>query len=126
MKRLALCLIALFALAGLAMADTDVSGRWTGTFKMLGPGGQSEDGEALLVLKQAGSEITGSLGPNDGEQHKITKGKIEGEKITLESADGAITIYFELVVKDGHITGDAHAERDGRKMQAKLDVTKAK
>jgi len=126
MKRLTFCLLAVFALAGLALADTNVTGRWTGTFAMIGPNGETNDGEALLVLKQTGSDISGTVGPNEGEQHQITKGTIEGDKITLESADGAIVIHFALVVKEDRITGDAHAERDGRKMQAKLDVKKQK
>jgi len=46
----------------------------------------------LLILKHTGSEVTGTVGPHDGEQHAITKGKIEGDKITLESADGGMAL----------------------------------
>jgi hypothetical protein len=39
----------------------------------------------VLALKQSGGEITGSVGPNADEQALIQKGRIEGNKITMES-----------------------------------------
>jgi hypothetical protein len=112
--------------AGLAMADVDVTGRWAGSFNVTDPNGETKESTALLLLKQNGSEITGTLGPNDGEQRVITKGKISGDRISLESTDGGLTIKFELVVAGDRITGGATAVDDTRKRTAKLDVTRAK
>jgi hypothetical protein len=78
------------------------------------------------MLKQTGTEIAGTVGPNDGEQHTITKGRIEGDKITLESADGEATIKFDLMLAEDRITGDVNAIGEGRSLKAKLDVTRAK
>jgi len=126
MRRLTVCLLALFALAGFAMADANVTGKWTGSFVMIGPDGQSHDGEALLDLKQTGSEITGTVGPNADERHNITKGTLAGDKITLECADGGVQIKFALVLAGDRISGDVNAEGDGRTMKAKLDVKRTK
>ena len=124
--RFFLCVIALTALAGVAAADTNVTGKWSGSFNVTGPNGETKDGTALLVLKQDGAAITGSVGPDEGEQHPITKGKIEGGKITLEAADGEMAITFNLVVNGERITGEANAVGEGRTMKAKLEVTRGK
>jgi len=122
-----LCILVLAAaFAGAAVADTNVTGKWTGTLKATGPDGETKDGTAILMLKQNGTDITGSVGPDEGEQHEITKGKIEGGKITLESADGGVTIKFDLALVGDRITGDVNASGEGRSMKAKLDVTRAK
>ncbi len=121
-----LCLLLLAAFAGSAMADADVSGKWSGSFNMMGPNGETKETTALLMLKQTGSTITGSLGPSEDEQHTITKGKIEGGKISLEAADGNMSIKFELALTGDRITGEATADGEGRTMKAKLDVTRKK
>src|SRR5215469_277992 len=124
--RILLCFLVLVALAGIAVADVNVTGKWSGSFNVVGPDGQTKDATALLVLKQTGTEITGSVGPNEEEQHTITKGKIEGDKISLESVDGEISIKFELTLSGDRITGDVNAAGEGRTMKAKLDVARAK
>jgi len=116
----------LLAAVSMAVPDTNVTGKWSGSFNITGPNGETKDSTAVLVLKQNGSEITGSVGPNESEQHTITKGAIQGDKITLESADGQMSIKFDLALAGDHITGDVNAEGEGRTMKAKIDVTRAK
>lgn len=116
----------LAAWCAMAAVAADVTGKWTGSFKTTGPDGEVRDGTALVILKQTGSDITGTVGPNDGEQHAITKGKIEGDKITLESADGGVVIKLDLVLTGERIAGDVTASGEGRERKGKLDVTRAK
>ena len=118
-------LLMLAALCVATAAGADVTGKWSGTFKPEG-GEQPEGGSALLILKQTGTEITGSIGPHENEQHAITKGKIEGDKISIESTDGGMTIKLELVLTGDRIAGEATANGEGRTMKAKIDVTRAK
>jgi hypothetical protein len=119
-------ILAVGALWVATAAAADVSGKWSGSFKMMRPDGEARDGTALLVLKQTGNEITGTVGPNEGEQHPA-KGKIDGDKITLESNDGGVVIKLDLVLTGERIAGDVNATReDGQTMKAKLDVTRAK
>jgi hypothetical protein len=125
--KLALCL-ALAALAILpAFADVNVSGNWTGTFTATGPDGETHDSEALLVLKQTGSQITGTAGPNGGERYDITKGSIDGNKISIDIQEGDHTVHFDLTLADDRLTGEANATTpDGGHLHAKLDVKRAK
>ena len=119
-----LCILLLGALALSAAADTNVTGKWTGNFKVIEPEGEA--GTAFLVLKQNGSEISGTVGPDEGEQHTITKGKIEGDKITLLIEEDGRTIKFDLVAAADRITGDVNIAHEGQTRKAKLDVTRAK
>jgi hypothetical protein len=124
-KRFAVVMI-LAALGAMAAAGADVTGKWSGSFKATRPDGQVQDGTALVILKQTGSDITGSVGPNEGEQHAITKGKIEGDKIILESSDGGMVIKLDLVLTGERIAGDVTAEGEGRTMKAKIDLGRTK
>ena len=118
-----LCCFLLTAIAVFA----DVTGKWTGTFDVTGPDGQTKSDSAFMVLKQTGEAITGTAGPKEDRQFSIKLGKIDGDKIALEVVigDGGV-IKFDLTLADGHIKGDAKGERDGEKMTAKVDLTPVK
>ena len=118
MKRI-LCLL---ALAGGLFADTNLTGKWTGTFTPEGGDG----GPALLQLKQTGTDITGSIGPDDNEQHNITKGKIEGDKVTIEVKEEGRQIVLTLVLAEDHLKGEINISHDGEARKATLDVKRAK
>ena len=121
-----LLFIVVAALAGIAIADTNVTGKWSGSFNVMDENGGTKESTAVLMLKQSGSEITGTVGPDEGEQHAITKGKIDGDKITLESADGNVSIKLDLALAGDRITGNVSAVGEGRSMKGKIDVTRAK
>jgi len=112
---LCLSFLALGALS--AAADVNVTGKWTGTFQEVAPGNSTHT--ALVVLKQDGTSITGSVGPDENERYEIRKGTIDGNKIKLEIAEEEHTIYIELVLDGDHMQGDAHAGDDKR---AHLDL----
>jgi hypothetical protein len=121
-----LCFFVLAALACAAIADVNVTGKWSGSFNMTGPNGETKDGTALLMLKQSGTDITGTVGPNEDEQFAIQKGKIEGDKITLEADHGGHTMKIELVLAADRITGEAHMSAEGQTLNGKIDVSRAK
>jgi hypothetical protein len=122
--RTLLCFLVAAALA--AAADVDVTGKWVGNFNITNPDGETNESTAVLNLKQSGAEITGTVGPNEDEQAAIQKGKIEGNKITMEAEHNGHTIKFELMIAADRITGDANLSRDGQTAKAKVDVTRAK
>jgi hypothetical protein len=124
--RTLLCFLLLAAFAGVAVADVNVTGKWTGNFKTIGTDADGQDSTAVFLLKQNGSEVTGSVGPNEGDQHQITKGKIDGDKITLECADGNVVIKLDLVLAEDRITGDVNAAGEGRTLKGKIDVKREK
>lgn len=80
MKKLLACLF----LLALTLSAADVTGKWSGSFETADASGQTRTSPALFTLKQTGSQITGTVGPNEGEQTAISKGTIEGDKIALE------------------------------------------
>jgi hypothetical protein len=125
MKLLVLFAVAV-ALASVAMADVDVTGKWSGSFNLTGPNGETKEATALFVLKQTGTDITGTVGPNEDEQFPVRKGKIEGDKITLEADNEGQTIKLDLKFANGRITGEVQMSRDGQSMTAKVDVGRAK
>jgi hypothetical protein len=121
-----LCVLLLAAFSGVAMTTGDVTGNWTGSFNMTRPNGESKETTALLMLKQDGTAITGSVGPNEGEQFAIQKGTIEGDKITLEVEHDGHSMKFDLVLAADRIAGDATMSGEGPAAKAKLDVKRAK
>jgi hypothetical protein len=124
MRRLAAIATAfLIAFAPVLAAQTtaDLSGKWTGTFIT----GEGDNDSAHIELKQKGTELTGTAGPNAGQQWPL-KGKVDGNKVTFDVTHDQMVLKFALTYADGRLKGDATAERDGQTMTAKVDVGRAK
>ena len=96
MKLLVLALL----LLPLVCAAEDITGQWSG---MLG------NEPALLILKQDGSNVSGTVGGNSGDRHPIAEGKIEGNKVSLEMREGNRNMHFELTVNGDELSGDVSA-----------------
>jgi hypothetical protein len=130
MKALLSVFVCVFALAVFALAappDQDLSGKWTGSFNMNSPDGEQHDGGIVMVLKQKGTELTGTAGPSEDEQFPITKGKIDGDKITLEVQRGeGQVVKFDLAMAGDRIKGGANLSNNGETRTAKVDVGRAK
>jgi hypothetical protein len=122
MKRIVCCL-----LLSVVSLFADVSGKWSGSFDITGPDGETKSDTAFLNLKQEGSKISGTAGPNEEHQMDIKTGKIEGDKIAIEVVleDGNL-LTMDLVLAEDHIKGNAKGDMNGEKMTAKLDVTRVK
>lgn len=106
MRRL---LIALLTLAASVYA-ADVTGTWTGPLSMT-MGGETRDDTALLVLKQDGAAVTGSIGPNEGRRYDITKGTADGSSFLIEAVvDGDNKIILRLKLEGEKLTGELKAE----------------
>jgi hypothetical protein len=122
MKRIVCCL-----LLSVVSLFADVSGKWSGSFDITGPDGEIKSDTAFLNLKQEGSKISGTAGPNEEHQMDIKTGKIEGDKIAIEVEleDGNL-LTMDLVLAEEHIKGTAKGEMNGEKMTAKMDVTRVK
>ena len=112
MKRLILGLI---LAAGWMLADTDVTGKWTGTLDM------KQDGDAQTItvvmnVKQEGTKLTGTAG-TDEEQHPIQNGVIDGDKITMEVDNGEAVYRLQLVVNGDEISGEVKHGDDAPAMK---------
>jgi len=84
-----------------AVLGADFSGTWTGA-------GVTDSGSHDLYFnfKQAGSNVTGTGGPNADEQHPVSNGKIDGEKLKFDVPVGEKgTLHFELVADGEGLKG---------------------
>jgi hypothetical protein len=109
-----------------AVADTNVTGAWSGSFRTSANNGDLRETTAYLVLKQSGGEITGTVGPSEDQQFPIVKGKIEGDKITIKVENEGNKIKLDLVLADDRITGDASLLIHGETRTAKVDLKRVK
>ena len=107
----------------------DFTGKWAGAFNAIGPDGSVREQTIEMNLKHSAKEITGTAGPNAGRQWPISKGVVDGNKVTFEvAADNGAgpVITFVLTYADGHLKGDASAVDGGEQRQAKIDVQRVK
>jgi hypothetical protein len=114
-------LLALLLIAPVAGAQTDLTGTWSGPFIMT-LDGQTRDDSALMVLKQKGTELTGTAGPNADQQWPIVKGKVDGVNAEFDVQSDEPLIHFSLKLVEGHLKGEAKGEHDGRKLSATVDL----
>src|SRR2546421_11923519 len=117
MKRLVSIISIVVLLASALMAAEDLTGKWTGSF-IISMDGETKDDVAYMVLKQSGTELTGTAGPGADQQWPLQKGKVDGNKVTFEVQTDGPLLKFELTLADGHLKGDAKAEHDGHTMKA--------
>ena len=120
--KLCACILLLAA----AAFGADLTGKWSGTFDATGPDGSTRNSSAYMDLKQSGEKVTGTAGPDSARQKEISNGKLAGTKLTFEvvQPDGGPVMKFNLTFDGVTIKGKATGERDGQKMEAKLDLRK--
>src|SRR5579872_3381955 len=123
--RLLIPILLLLALVPAASA-ADVSGKWSGTLAMVDANGNpGEPSSAYVILKQSGTTLTGSGGPDENQQWAIQKGKIEGNKLTIEVTAPDGTYYQVVATVDGnHMMGSVAIAAGGQSQKAKIDLKK--
>jgi hypothetical protein len=124
--RVLLCVSVLIGIALAAPADINVTGNWSGTVNIARPDGSTSDNTVVLILKQSGTEISGTVGTRQDDQRPIQKGKIDGDKIALEVQDSENNrvITFALVLAGDRIKGDVNITGNGETRKATLDVVR--
>ena len=113
--------VLLLTLTAVSLLAADATGTWTGTLTVNG----EEPGPAHLVLKQEGTKLTGTAGPQVDQQHEIAAGKAEEGKITFELPHDGGTMKFVLRQEGDEIKGDVTAEHGGETRTAKLVVSRS-
>jgi hypothetical protein len=104
----------------------DISGTWSGTLKITGPDGKTQDDTIHMILKQDGGKLTGTAGPNASEQLPIEKGVVDGNKVTMEVPVPQGAFRFDIALDGDHLKGDVKLSAGGQSMSAKMDATRAK
>jgi len=117
-----LAIVFFFALLIFAADAADVSGNWTGKFKVSG----AEEDTVYLSLKQTANEITGTAGPSAEQQKPIQNGRIEGNHITMEVLVPGGVFKFDINLEGDHLKGEVVATAQGQTVKAQMDATRVK
>ncbi|BDC52823.1 hypothetical protein F183_A51380 [Bryobacterales bacterium F-183] len=111
---------ALALLSAATMLAGDLTGVWVGTLTHNTPEGPRPS-PAYAILKQNGTELTGSGGPTEDEQYTIRKAVMSGDKLTFEVDNDNGPLKFTVTAKGDTIEGDLVQERsDGSTRTAKV------
>lgn len=110
----------LLLLASTALAG-DLSGKWSGTFRATGA---DHDVPQLFILKQEGSRLTGSGGPDEREQYPIENPRVDDDKVAFEITTGEWKFSYHLKVSGPHLTGDLELTSADSRRAAKVALNK--
>ena len=114
----------LIALAAATLLAADATGTWTGTLTRAE--GDGRPLPAHLVLMQEGDKLTGTAGPDAGEQRPIQNGTAKDGKLSFEVRNDDTVMTFTLTQEGEEITGDVLRDREGQTQKAKLAVKRVK
>ncbi len=125
MTRIAGTIVATLLAVCVIAAAQDLSGVWTGVFNIT-VDGETRPDVVHMVLKQSGTSITGTVGPNTENQWPIANGKVDGAKVTFQvQPEGEMALVtFSLTLAEGHLKGEANAQAEGRSFSAAVDVAR--
>jgi hypothetical protein len=115
-------LVLLLLITTVAVA-TDLTGTWSGSFK---PEAGEHDIPQLLTLKQHGDVLTGSAGPNAGEQYPIENGKADGNTATFQVTTGEWKFTYNLTSDQETLKGDLKLESPTDSRSAKVMLKRVK
>jgi hypothetical protein len=123
MRSILLCLLVTLAVAFTATA-ADISGKWSGSFTPE----SGDGGTAYVILKQSGTTLTGTGGPDANQQWPGLQGTVNGSKVSFQvkSTDDGAVYKCDLVLDGDHLKGDVmFTSGDGQTTgKGKLDLTR--
>ena len=92
-----------FLSTSLLLCAADVSGAWSGQWEVSPDGGP---GPHYMILKQDGSSVKGTAGPQADQQMAFQNGRLENDKLTFEiSVPGGPSLKFEFTVAGDNMRG---------------------
>lgn len=109
--------LVLAACGGQTVGGTNVGGTWSG--QISGPGGSAP---LTLQLTQTGTNVSGTLGLNQG-QLSIT-GTVAGNLVSLSGGDAEGTLQLEGSVSGTTMQGTINATTGGQAVSVAFNATK--
>jgi len=110
--------------SALALGAAELTGKWSGSFDITTPNGETKADTAYMDLKEKSGEVTGTAGPGVEKQWSLRKGKLDGQQLTFEvpTDDGGLLV-FDLTFDGTAIQGTcAGTGNGGEKMSAKANL----
>jgi hypothetical protein len=116
--------IAALVLITISALVSDLTGTWSGSFKV---DGGDHNVPQRFTLKQQGKSLSGSGGPNASEQYPIEEGSVEGNQVTFQVTTGEwkFTYHLRLLTEDS-LKGDLKLESVNDSRTAKVSLTRVK
>lgn len=109
----------------LTATTVDLSGKWSGSFKV--DGGDHHEVPQLFILKQQGHTLTGSGGPNAGEQYPIENGRIDRAAVQFQLTTGEWKFTYDLKsVEPDSLRGTIKLESADDSRTAKVSLARTK
>lgn len=116
--------VAVILLVASPTMAADLTGGWSGTFKV---NGGDHPVPQRLILHQEGKKLTGSAGPDAGEQYPIENGVIEANRVRFELTTGEWKFAYDLKqVGEDSLEGDLKLESINDSRTAKVSLTRLK
>src|SRR2546430_1653908 len=103
-----------------ACGAQNLTGKWVGTFHVLPQGGGPREDKAVVILKQQGEEVTGTLGETESKQMPLKKGKITRNSLKIEMEGNPVV--FTLTLDGDKLTGEIRDAHDESKVLARVDL----
>jgi len=94
-------------LAAVTAAPADVKGKWDGKLTAQREDGTTSQDTVLLILDQKDATVSGTVGGSESDQHPITSGTIEGNKVTIlaKNANNDREYLLELTLENDELKG---------------------
>lgn len=116
-------MIAIVLLTATAFAG-DMTGKWSGSFKVEGG---DHDIPQLFTLKQQGTTLTGSGGPNAEEQYPLETGRVEEVNVRFELTTGDWKFEYDLKQIDAdHLQGGLKLTKLNETRRANVSLVRSK
>jgi hypothetical protein len=106
-------------LSAVSLLAADVTGKWRGSLEFVNDNGETRKGSAYMILKQEGSAVTGTAGPNETESHQLRNGRFENNKFTFTVSTDETNLKGELTLEGDELKGQVTRE-DGSGRTIKL------
>jgi hypothetical protein len=114
--------IAVFLLCVASAAAGDLTGKWSGTFKV---DGADHDIPQRFILKQNEKVLTGSGGPDAQEQYPIENGQVDGDHVRFEITTGEWKFAYDLKqTQQGGLKGSLKLKSINDSRTAKVSLSK--
>jgi hypothetical protein len=93
-------------LAFVAAPPANVKGKWEGKLTAQREDGSTREDGALMILDQKDATVTGTVGGGENDQHPITSGTVDGNKVTINAKSGSGREYvIEVTVENDEMKG---------------------